>query len=102
MRWIDFDALKAMVPMRDVLFLIGWTPTVHRGGGQYRGRCPLHKTEDPRSVAFAVKDDGFTCHKCKEHGDQVRLYALWRKLTMVQAAVELCRELHLVVPRVPH
>jgi hypothetical protein len=101
MRRIDYPALKALVPMRDVLMLIGWEPTFHRGGGQYRGRCPIHESEDPRSAVFAVKGDGFCCFKCGERGDQLRLYALVRCLPIHAACVELCRELRKAVPQLP-
>jgi len=97
---IDFQAVKRLVSMGDVLALLGWS-ALQAQKGELRGRCPIHRSKSAKSRSFACNDRGFTCFSCGEHGDQVRLWALCRGLTLYNAAVDLCRELAVSVPELP-
>jgi DNA primase len=89
---IDFEQMKHLIPMRDVLRLLGWVPLTSEAG-QGRGRCPIHNSTNPRSRSFATKDDGWYCHSCKLGGDQFTLWATCQRLPIYQAVMDLCREL---------
>ena len=94
---VDFADLKRLAPMRDVLRLLGWAPISVQGGEQ-RGPCPIHRSTRPRSRSFAVAGDGFFCHSCKANGDQVRLYATVRAVSVYEAAHQLAAALGFAVP----
>jgi hypothetical protein len=51
MAGIDFRRLREEVSMRDILDLIGFTPTITRGN-QLRGPCPLHGSKSTKSTSF--------------------------------------------------
>ena len=63
------------------------------GGGQWRGRCPFHHSENPRSRSLAISLPlrKFMCHnaKCGAHGDLIDLWAYVRQLSLQDAAVEI-------------
>ena len=87
---IDFAAIKREVTMPDVLRLIGWLPTWTRGD-QQRGPCPIHGSTRIRSRSFCVNADGWYCHKCRNCGDQITLFAEVKRLSVYDAAREVCR-----------
>jgi len=87
---IDYRRLREMVSMRDVLDAIGWHAHV-TSGPQWRGACPVHRSESPASRVFsvAVERGLFQCFKCGAHGNQLDLYALVSGLPFRQACFEL-------------
>jgi len=102
MPWIDFDAVKAQIPISEVLRLIGWTPN-RKEPAALRGKCPLHPSGNPkpsRSFAVNLEANWFFCAnaKCGQKGDQIRLYALHQGLSMYEAARKLCSLLGLKIP----
>jgi hypothetical protein len=94
---VDFSAVKARVSMDDVLRLIGWKANFTEPSG-LRGNCPLCGAGKKNSRSFAVCDKGFSCFSCLAKGDQLRLYSCVMKLTVFQAAHELCGLLGVDVP----
>src|SRR4051794_6484162 len=99
---IDFDAVRRLMSMRDVLGLIGWKPRTERGD-QLRGPCPLHGATSPDSCSFSVDlaKGRFQCFQCKAHGNQLDLYASMTRQRIHPAARELCRRLGRRVPYKP-
>jgi len=96
---VDFEAIKLLVPVHQVLELVGWRPTWERGAIA-RGPCPIHHSNNPRSRSLAVTRDGWYCHSCHKRGDVVRLWAELHGLSMLQAALRLCERLRMEVPRI--
>lgn len=86
---LDYEAIKREIPLSEVLRLIGWQFVWSRAG-QERGRCPIHKSESPRSRSFCVYQDGWYCHKCKTGGDQLRLFSEVTGLPLNEATLALC------------
>lgn len=104
MNWVDFIALKRLVPITEVCRLIGWEPLRKEDAG-WRGKCPLHSSGSTFSRSFAVSPEKNVFHclnkKCGQKGDQIRLYSLARGLTMIAAARAICKELGIICPEIP-
>jgi DNA primase len=88
---IDFHKLRAEITMEQVLILIGFEPS-NRSSHQWYGRCPLHASASPRSRPFSVNVaiGRYCCHQCHSHGNQLELWAAFTKMSLYQAAVDLC------------
>jgi DNA primase len=91
---IDFRQLRLLVPIRDVLDLLGWQPRTRRGA-QLRGPCPLHGSRSPASRCFAVHAGKgvYHCFHCGASGNALDLYAAATGAPLYQAALELCGRL---------
>jgi len=96
---VDFNVLRNEVSMEDVLRRLRFQPA-GRSGNQLHGSCPVHGSTSPGSRTFSVKlDNGrYYCHKCHCHGNQLELWAAVHKLSLYEAAVDLCRALAHEVP----
>src|ERR1017187_4837759 len=96
---IDFDKLREQIPMKQVLDLLGFRPTQRRGD-QWYGACPLHdcRSERPRYFSVNVATGRYCCHRCQSQGHQLQLWAAATKLSLYQAALDLCRALGMEVP----
>lgn len=97
---IDFAALRAAVPMAEVLTLLGWKPASSQRG-QQRGTCPLHGSSRGTARCFSVNlnDNHFHCFKCGATGNALDLWAKATKQTIYDAALDLCQRLNLPLPR---
>jgi DNA primase len=96
---IRFAAVRALIPLADVLGLVSFVP--HEVcGDQVRGPCPVHRSASPHSRSFSanLKRNAYRCFKCGSSGNQLDLYAAIRGLTVFEAAVALCVELRQEVP----
>jgi DNA primase len=96
---IRFAEVRALVPLASVLDLVGFVP--HGVCGDHvRGPCPVHRSASPRSRSFSadLKRHVYHCFKCGSGGNQLDLYAAVKGLTVFEAAVELCAQLHHEVP----
>ena len=95
---IDFNRLRAEITMEQVLHLLEFE-TASRTGSQWYGRCPLHEST-PRSRSFSVNVaiGRYNCHRCHSKGNQLELWAAVTKLSLHQAAVDLCHALNQDVP----
>jgi DNA primase len=101
---IDFQKLRAEVTMEHVLHLLGFKPTRCRGD-QWYGACPLHQSDRPGTASFSVNvaRGCYYCHKCRSHGNQIKLWVEATKLPIHPAAILLCQQLGKPVPWIqPH
>jgi DNA primase len=96
---VDFNRLRAEIPIEHVLHLLAFEPT-HRSGSQWYGRCPLHESPSKRSRFFSVNValGRYYCHRCHSHGNQLELWAAATQLPLHQAVIDLCRRLGREVP----
>jgi DNA primase len=91
---IDFDRVRTEITMEQVLNLLGFQPA-KRSGVQWYGRCPLHQSRSRRRHSFSVNvaSGRYYCHGCRSHGNPLELWAAATKLSMYQAAIDLCHRL---------
>jgi len=96
---VDFNALRNEISMEDVLQQLRFQPT-GRSGDQLHGPCPVHGSTSPGSRTFSVNlaKGRYYCHKCHSRGNQLELWAAVHKLSLYDAAVDLCRTLAREVP----
>ena len=96
---VDFNLLRREVRMQDVLRQLRFGP-VGRSGDQLHGPCPVHGSRSRGSRTFSVNvyTCSYYCHKCHSHGNQLELWAAVHKLSLHDAAVDLCRALGREVP----
>jgi DNA primase len=96
---VDFRAVRAAVSIADVLHLIGYVPTEARGD-TLRGCCPVHGSQSKASRVFAVnlKTNAYQCFKCGSAGNQLSLYMAVTKLSLFEAAIDLCVKLNRPTP----
>ncbi len=96
---IHFAAVRAMIPMADVLKLVGFVPC-ETSGDQVRGPCPVHHSTAPRSRSFSanLRRHIYKCFKCGSCGNQLDLYASVTGLSLFEATAALCEQLHCEVP----
>ena len=96
---IDFNRLRHEITMEQVLDLLGFQCT-RRRGDQWYGYCPLHESEPKHRRAFSVNVamNCYYCHKCHSRGNQLELWAAANKLSLYEAAVDLCHVLAREVP----
>ena len=96
---VDFNVLRTEITMEDVLNQLGFQPT-SRSGNQLHGPCPVHGSTSPGSRTFSVNlaNGRYYCHKCHSRGNQLELWAAVRKMSLYEAALDLCRVLAREVP----
>jgi putative transposase len=99
---IDFAAVKAAVTMAAVLQLLGFQPN-STNGAQQRGPCPLHHSTSGTSRCFSANLDDhlFRCFKCGKGGNALDLWAQAHRLTIYDAAIDLCQRLSIPLPTLP-
>lgn len=92
---VDFHELRGLISIADVLHLIGFVPT-QTWGHQLRGPCPVHGSSSPNSRVFSVNlpINVYRCFKCGSAGNQLDLYAAVTKLSLFEAAIDLCEKLN--------
>jgi DNA primase len=92
---VDFRELRATVSIADVLHLIGFVPARARGH-QLRGPCPVHGSSSRTSRVFSVnlKTNAYRCFKCGSAGNQLGLYMAVTKMSLFDAAIDLCKRLN--------
>jgi hypothetical protein len=96
---IDFAAVRAAVTIAAVLQLLGCQPPSSRGA-QQRGPCPLHGSTSGTSRCFSanLEQHTFHCFKCGRSGNALDLWALANRLSIYDAAIDLCQRLGISVP----
>jgi DNA primase len=96
---LDYRALRALIPIRQVLDLLGWSPRTSRGV-QWRGLCPLHDSSADVDPSFSVNvaKNAYQCFRCQAQGNQLDLWAAYRHLPLKPASLDLCHRLHLAPP----
>jgi putative transposase len=96
---IDFAAVRAAITIAQVLSLLGFTPRSDYAG-QQRGACPLHGSTAGTARCFSVntKTDTFHCFKCGRSGNALDLWAAANRLSIYDAAIDICQRLNIPLP----
>lgn len=96
---VDFAHVRAVVPIKEVLALLGWKPRVVQGD-QWRGKCPVHGSQKRTSTVFSVnlRRNIWRCFKCGVGGGVIDLYARVKQLPLFLAAMEICERTARPVP----
>jgi transposase InsO family protein len=96
---IDFAAVRAAITIAQVLLLLGFTPRSDHAG-QQRGACPLHGSTAGTARCFSVNTHAHTfhCFKCGRCGNALDLWAAAHRLSIYDAAVDLCQRLNIPLP----
>ena len=91
---LDFPRLRSEISMREVLDLLRFVAVSGRGDQLY-GPCPLHAAEQEPSRCFSVNltTARFYCHRCRQFGNQLELWAAATKQPLYDATLELCQRL---------
>ena len=96
---LDFQQVRERITMRDVLQLLHFE-AVFRRGDQWRGPCPVHGSQNPRSRSFSVNLGlgRYHCFGCGSRGNVLELWSAVRGISVWASAIELCESLGLDVP----
>jgi putative transposase len=96
---IDFAAVRAAITITQVLTLLGFTPRSDYHG-QQRGACPLHGSSAGTARCFSVNTNAHTfhCFKCNRSGNALDLWAIANRLSIYDAATDLCQRLNIPLP----
>jgi transposase InsO family protein len=99
---IDFAAVRAAITIAQVLALLGFVPRSDHAG-QQRGACPLHGSSQGTARCFSVNTTAHTfhCFKCNRSGNALELWAAANRLSIYDAALDLCQRLHIPLPTLP-
>ena len=72
---------------------------LQKSGGELRGRCPLHKGDNPTAFVIYTDPNGHSrwhCHtKCDAGGDAIDFVQRWQGLDFMGAVKYLAETLHL-------
>jgi hypothetical protein len=96
---IDFAAVRAAITIAQVLTLLGFMPHSEYAG-QQRGACPLHGSTHGTARCFSVNTNAHTfhCFKCGRSGNALELWAQANRLSIYDAAIDLCQRLNIPLP----
>jgi DNA primase len=96
---VDFQAVRGMISMSEVLDLIGFVSCAC-SGQQVRGPCPIHKSSSASSRSFSANlaKNTFHCFKCGAAGNHLDLWAAVNHQNIHEAAIELCSQLARDIP----
>jgi DNA primase len=96
---IDYRAARALLPLADVLALLGFVPR-RRRGLQLRGPCPLHGSRRPTSRSFAAHlgKNAWHCFRCGAGGNALDLWSAITGQPLHAAVLERCQRLGRDVP----
>jgi putative transposase len=96
---IDFAAVRAAITIAQVLMLLGFVPRSNFSG-QQRGACPLHSSTPGTARCFSVNTNAHTfhCFKCNRSGNALELWAAANRLSIYDAAIDLCQRLNIPLP----
>jgi hypothetical protein len=99
---IDFAAVRAAITIAQVLTLLGFVPRSNHAG-QQRGACPLHGSTSGTARCFSVNTNAHTfhCFKCNRSGNALELWAATNRLSIYDAALDLCQRLNIPLPLLP-
>ena len=96
---IDFAAVRAAITIAQILALLGFVPRSDYNG-QQRGACPLHGSTHGTARCFSVNTHAHTfhCFKCNRSGNALELWAATQRLSIYDAAIDLCQRLSIPLP----
>ena len=91
---IDYRAARALLPLADVLALLGYVPAA-RHGPQLRGPCPVHRSHVPTSRSFGAHlgRGAWHCFRCGAGGNALDLWAAVTRQPLHAAVLDLCQRL---------
>jgi transposase len=94
--YLDFAHIKKQLPLARVLDQLGLSERLRGSGAQQRCACPIHRG-DGRGRTFSVNLDEnvFRCHKCRQQGDVIDLWAALHHQNLRTAALDLVRTFNL-------
>ena len=90
---LDFQAVRAAVSISQVLEIVGFV-AAEQSGDQVRGPCLVHGSTSPDSRSFSanLRRNTFQCFKCGAKGNQLDLYVAVTRLSIHEAALQLCEK----------
>jgi DNA primase len=96
---IDYRAARALLPLADLLDLLGFEPR-RRHGPQLRGPCPLHRSGSATSRSFAAHlgKGLWHCFRCGAGGNALDLWVAGTRQPLHAAVIDLCQRLGRDVP----
>ena len=96
---VDFQAIRSLISMAQVLELLGFV-SQESFGQQVRGPCPVHRSTSAKSRSFSANlaKNTFQCFKCGAAGNQLDLWAGVTRKRLYEAAIELCSRFHQDIP----
>jgi len=96
---IDYRAARALLPLADVLGLLGFRPC-QRHGPQLRGPCPVHRSHSATSRTFAAHlgKNAWYCFRCDAGGNALDLWGAVTQQPLHAAVLDLCQRLGRDVP----
>jgi len=96
---IDFAAVRDAITIAQVLALLGFVPRFDHAG-QQRGACPLHGSTPGAARCFSVNTNAhlFHCFKCNRSGNALDLWSIANRLSIYDAAIDLCQRLNIALP----
>lgn len=96
---VNFNTLRAELRIGQVLEQLRFHPT-RRSGSQLHGPCPVHESISERgdSLSINLTSGRYFCHKCHSHGNALELWAAMHKLSICDAALDICRALGREIP----
>jgi transposase InsO family protein len=99
---IDFAAVRAAITLAAVLQLLGFKANSTHGA-QQRGPCPLHGSTAGTNRCFSanLEEQCFHCFKCGRSGNALDLWAQANRLSVYDAAIDLCQRLAIPLPTLP-
>jgi DNA primase len=100
---IHFAEARSRIALAEVLDVLGFVPC-ETSGDQVRGPCPVHHWASPSSRSFSANLERhiYRCFKCGSCGNQLDLYASATGLSLFEATLALCQQLHREVPWMLH
>ncbi len=96
---VDFSELRRRISLRHVLALLDFHP-IRSSKSQFRGRCPFGCSDSVRSFVAYLESNRYYCFSCRRCGNPLDLWATVKQLPLYEAATDLCRRLHIDVPRI--
>src|SRR6266568_543475 len=95
----QFRLNQYTITIAQVLTLLGFTPRSDYAG-QQRGACPLHGSTHGTARCFSVNTNTHTfhCFKCNRSGNALELWAAANRLSIYDAALDLCQRLNIPLP----
>jgi DNA primase len=94
---IDFGKVRELISIGDVLVLLGFQP-LEWNEKQFRGVCPFRCGSSRRAFVGYLESDRYYCFHCHRSGNQLKLWAALRNLSIYDAAQDLCDQLGIAMP----
>jgi DNA primase len=94
----SIEAIKDGVPIADYAAEL---TELRQNGQALRGRCPLHKGDNPQSFAVYATEGRFYCYRCNAGGDVIDLAQAAEGGEVWEAVVSLSMRFGVELPKRP-